>query len=29
MSTGSEKNTITSVVPAGALDVKLGIVYHL
>jgi hypothetical protein len=26
MSTGSEKNTITSVVPAGALDVKLGIV---
>ena len=26
MSTGSEKNTITSVVPAGALDVKLGMV---
>jgi hypothetical protein len=26
MSTGSEKKTITSVVPAGALDVKLGIV---
>jgi hypothetical protein len=26
MSTGSEKNTITSVVPAGALDAKLGIV---
>jgi predicted amino acid-binding ACT domain protein len=26
MSTGSEKNIITSVVPAGALDVKLGIV---
>ena len=26
MSTGSEKNTITSVVPTGALDPKLGIV---
>ncbi len=26
MSTGSEKYTITSVVPAGALDVRLGIV---
>ena len=26
MSTGSEKNTITSVVPAGALDDELGIV---
>jgi hypothetical protein len=26
MSTGSEKNTTTSVVPAGALDVKLGMV---
>ena len=26
MSTGSEKNTITSVVPAGAFDVKLGMV---
>ena len=26
MSTGSEKNTITSVVPAGALDYELGIV---
>jgi hypothetical protein len=26
MSTGSEKNTITSVMPVGALDVKLGIV---
>ena len=26
MSIGSEKNTITSVVPAGALDVKLGMV---
>jgi hypothetical protein len=26
ISTGSEKNTITSVVPVSALDVKLGIV---
>ena len=26
MSTGSEKNTITSVIPVGALDDKLGMV---